>query len=140
MGSRNEIDISDNSKRSFNNFISMRSLNEIGIPYNLKRSFTDITFFPNNYKKSRYCGNRQSWYIYLRKTPPRRLAFRHSGGESRLCTSATVTLYLLVLLSNDNRPGTEQNTSEGCAFPVSMAFSLLSEGFMSAKHKANVSF
>lgn len=74
-------------------------------------------------------------HFYLRKTPPRRLAFRHSGGESRLCTSATVTLYLLVLLSNDNRPGTEQNTSEGCAFPVSMAFSLLSEGFMSANTK-----
>lgn len=69
---------------------------------------------------------------YLRKTPPRRLAFKHSGGDSRLCTSATVTLYLLVLLSNDNRPGTEQNTSEGCAFPVSIAFSLLSDGFMSA--------
>ena len=72
---------------------------------------------------------------YLRKTPPRRLAFKHSGGDSRLCTSATVTLYLLVLLSNDNRPGTEQNTSEGCAFPVSIAFSLLSDGFMSATRK-----
>jgi len=70
---------------------------------------------------------------YLRNTPPRRLAFKHSGGDSRLCTSATVTLYLLVLLSNDNRPGTEQNTSDGCAFPVNIAFSLLSEGFISAK-------
>lgn len=68
---------------------------------------------------------------YLRRTPPRRLAFKHSGGDSRLCTSATVTLYLLVLLSNDNRPGTEQNTSEGCAFPLSIAFSFLSDGFMS---------
>jgi len=72
---------------------------------------------------------------YLRNTPPRRLAFKHSGGDSRLCTSATVTLYLLVLLSNDNRPGTEQNTSDGCAFPVNIAFSLLSEGFISAKLK-----
>lgn len=70
---------------------------------------------------------------YLRNTPPRRLAFKHSGGDSRLCTSATVTLYLLVLLSNDNRPGTEQNTSDGCAFPDNIAFSLLSEGFISAK-------
>lgn len=70
---------------------------------------------------------------YLRNTPPRRLAFRHSGGDSRLCTSATVTLYLLVLLSNDNRPGTEQNTSDGCAFPDNIAFSFLSEGFISAK-------
>lgn len=50
---------------------------------------------------------------YLRKTPPSKLALRHSGPDSRLCTSATVTLYLLVLLNNDNRPGTEQNTSEG---------------------------
>ena len=72
---------------------------------------------------------------YLRNTPPRRLAFKHSGGDSRLCTSATVTLYLLVLLSNDNRPGTEQNTSDGCAFPVNIAFSLLSDGFISAKLK-----
>lgn len=73
------------------------------------------------------------WIPHLRNTPPRRLAFKHSGGDSRLCTSATVTLYLLVLLSKDNRPGTEQNTSDGCAFPLNMAFSLLSEGFISAK-------
>lgn len=72
---------------------------------------------------------------YLRNTPPRRLAFKHSGGDSRLCTSATVTLYLLVLLSNDNRPGTEQNTSDGCAFPDNIVFSLLSEGFKSEKLK-----
>lgn len=72
---------------------------------------------------------------YLRRTPPRRLAFKHSGGDSRLCTSATVTLYLLVLLSNDNRPGTEQNTSDGCAFPLNMVFSLLSDGFISATLK-----
>lgn len=95
---------------------------------------------------------RDGWYIhfrvrdlsaafksasYLRNTPPRRLAFRHSGGDSRLCTSATVTLYLLVLLSNDNRPGTEQNTSDGCAFPDNMAFSLLSEGFISETLKTS---
>ena len=51
--------------------------------------------------------------FYLLKTPPSNEAFRHSGGESRLCTSATVTLYLDVELSNDKRPGTLQNTSEG---------------------------
>ena len=51
--------------------------------------------------------------FYLLKTPPSNEAFRHSGGESLLCTSATVTLYLDVELSNDKRPGTLQNTSEG---------------------------
>ena len=50
---------------------------------------------------------------YLRNTPPSKEAFKHSGGERRLCTSATVTLYLEVELSNDNRPGTLQKTSEG---------------------------
>ena len=50
---------------------------------------------------------------YLLKTPPNSDAFKHSGGESLLWTSATVTLYLEVELSNDNRPGTEQKTSPG---------------------------
>lgn len=49
--------------------------------------------------------------FYLLRTPPRRDALRHSGGESRLCTSPTVTLYFEVELSRDKRPGTEQNTS-----------------------------
>lgn len=49
--------------------------------------------------------------FYLLRTPPRRDALRHSGGESRLWTSPTVTLYLEVELSRDKRPGTEQNTS-----------------------------
>lgn len=49
----------------------------------------------------------------LRKTPPSSDAFRHSGGESRLWTSATVTLYLEVELNSERRPGTEQNTSVG---------------------------
>lgn len=48
---------------------------------------------------------------YLLSTPPRRDAFRHSGGERRLWTSPTVTLYFEVELSKDKRPGTEQNTS-----------------------------
>lgn len=48
---------------------------------------------------------------HLRRTPPSREALRHSGGESLLCTSPTVTLYLEVELSRDRRPGTEQNTS-----------------------------
>ena len=50
---------------------------------------------------------------YLLSTPPKRDAFRHSGGESLRWTSATVTLYLEVELNNDSRPGTEQNTSPG---------------------------
>lgn len=48
---------------------------------------------------------------YLLNTPPNKEALRHSGGDSLLCTSPTVTLYLEVELSSDRRPGTEQNTS-----------------------------
>ena len=61
---------------------------------------------------------------YLRSTPPSSDALRHSGGLSRLCTSATVTLYLLVLESSDNRPGTEQNISPGATMlsPIYMSF------------------
>lgn len=50
---------------------------------------------------------------HLRRTPPSREALRHSGGERRLCTSPTVTLYLEVELSSERRPGTEQKTSAG---------------------------
>ena len=50
---------------------------------------------------------------YLLSTPPNNEALRHSGGDSRRCTSATVTLYFDVELRSDNRPGTEQNTSVG---------------------------
>lgn len=53
----------------------------------------------------------------LLSTPPSREALRHSGGDRRLCTSATVTLYLDVELSSDSRPGTEQNTSLGFTTP-----------------------
>lgn len=42
---------------------------------------------------------------------------RHSGGERRLCTSATVTLYFDVELRRDRRPGTEQKTSFGFTTP-----------------------
>lgn len=42
---------------------------------------------------------------------------RHSGGESRRCTSPTVTLYLDVELSSESRPGTEQKTSLGWVMP-----------------------
>ena len=52
-----------------------------------------------------------------RRTPPRRDALRHSGDDNRRCTSATVTLYLDVELSNDSRPGTEQNRSPGASPP-----------------------
>lgn len=54
---------------------------------------------------------------HLLKTPPSKEAFRHSGGERRLCTSATVTLYFDVELRRDRRPGTEQNTSFGFTTP-----------------------
>lgn len=50
---------------------------------------------------------------HLRRTPPSREALRHSGGDSRRCTSPTVTLYLEVELSRERRPGTEQKTSAG---------------------------
>ena len=45
------------------------------------------------------------------RTPPRSEALRHSGGDSLLWTSATVTLYLEVEDSSDRRPGVEQKTS-----------------------------
>ena len=61
------------------------------------------------HSRVQYCFKR----AYLLKTPPKSEAFKHSGGESLLCTSATVTLYFEVELSNESRPGTEQNTSEG---------------------------
>jgi len=51
------------------------------------------------------------WCSHLRKTPPSKEAFRHSGGERRRWTSPTVTLYLDVELRSDRRPGTEQKTS-----------------------------
>ena len=57
------------------------------------------------------------WPSYLRRTPPRREALRHSGGESRRWTSPTVTLYLDVELSRESRPGTEQKTSLGFVMP-----------------------
>lgn len=61
--------------------------------------------------------NQATRRAHLLSTPPRREAFRHSGGERRLCTSATVTLYFDVELSRDSRPGTEQNTSLGFITP-----------------------
>lgn len=54
---------------------------------------------------------------HLRSTPPRSDALRHSGGERRRCTSATVTLYFEVELRSDRRPGTEQKTSLGFTTP-----------------------
>lgn len=67
-----------------------------------------------------------SWPSYLRRTPPRREALRHSGGESRRWTSPTVTLYLDVELSSDSRPGTEQKTSLEFVMPP-IRLSLASE-------------
>ena len=52
-------------------------------------------------------------FAYLLRTPPRSEALRHSGGDSLLWTSATVTLYLDVELSRESLPGTEQKMSAG---------------------------
>lgn len=68
---------------------------------------------PGNSLKSSPLSRWMSLSSDLRKTPPRSDALRHSGGDRRLWTSATVTLYLDVELSRDRRPGTEQNTSVG---------------------------
>lgn len=54
---------------------------------------------------------------HLRSTPPSSEALRHSGGERRRCTSATVTLYFEVELRRERRPGTEQKTSLGFTTP-----------------------
>lgn len=54
---------------------------------------------------------------HLRSTPPSNEALRHSGGERRRCTSATVTLYFEVELRSERRPGTEQKTSLGFTTP-----------------------
>lgn len=64
---------------------------------------------------------------YLLKTPPKSDAFKHSGGESLLCTSPTVTLYLDVELSRLSLPGTEQNTSLGELTPEIIMSCLPSE-------------
>lgn len=57
--------------------------------------------------------NNEKYFTHRLRTPPSREALRHSGGERRRWTSATVTLYLEVELSSDSRPGTEQKTSVG---------------------------
>lgn len=62
-------------------------------------------------------GRKAGHEFYLLRTPPRREALRHSGGESLLCTSPTVTLYLEVELRRERRPGTEQKTSLGFVTP-----------------------
>lgn len=52
-------------------------------------------------------------HSHLRRTPPSREAFKHSGCESLLRISPTVTLYFEVELRRDSLPGTQQNTSDG---------------------------
>lgn len=64
-------------------------------------------------KKKNGKNKREKKIGYLLSTPPSRDAFKHSGGDSLRWTSPTVTLYFDVELSNDRRPGTLQNTSEG---------------------------
>jgi hypothetical protein len=56
---------------------------------------------------------KQKKNVYLRRTPPSREAFRHSGGFNRRWISPTVTLYFEVELSRLRRPGTLQNSSFG---------------------------
>lgn len=64
-------------------------------------------------------NNNERKVAYLRRTPPRSEALRHSGGDRRRWTSPTVTLYLDVDERSDRRPGTEQNTSVGETGPDS---------------------
>ena len=52
-------------------------------------------------------------HSHLLRTPPSREAFKHSGCDSRLRISPTVTLYFDVELRSDSLPGTQQNTSDG---------------------------
>lgn len=54
-----------------------------------------------------------SLLLARRRTPPKREAFKPSGGMRRRCTSPTVTLYFGVELSRLNLPGTEQKVSLG---------------------------
>ena len=78
---------------------------------------------------------------YRRSTPPSSDALRHSGGDRRRCTSATVTLYLEVELRSERRPGTEQKTSVGAATPDT-TMSLAVSGFtrIPAAHAHTVPF
>ena len=66
--------------------------------------------------------NQTNAKLYLRRTPPRSEALRHSGGDNLLWTSATVTLYLDVELSSESLPGTEQKTSLGNIISFESAF------------------
>ena len=78
---------------------------------------------------------------HRRSTPPSSDALRHSGGERRRCTSATVTLYLDVELRRESRPGTEQKTSVGEAMPE-MTMSLPPSGLripaVDGKHRHQI--
>ena len=53
--------------------------------------------------------SRQSYRLSI---PPSTEALRHSGWDSLLRTSSTVTLYFCVDDRRDRRPGTRQNVSE----------------------------
>lgn len=78
---------------------------------------TKSAVFPVFPRVAHPCVPGLSGAAHLRRTPPRREALRHSGGESLLCTSPTVTLYLEVELRRERRPGTEQKTSLGFVTP-----------------------
>lgn len=84
-----------------------------------------LAFFPPQFCPAPPRSPARSSPAHLRSTPPSRDALRHSGGDRRLCTSATVTLYLEVELSRDRRPGTEQKTSLGFTTPPKSASLLM---------------
>ena len=90
---------------------------------------------------SRLAKERGKGSTHRRSTPPSSDALRHSGGERRRCTSATVTLYLDVELRRERRPGTEQKTSVGEAMPE-MTMSLPPSGLripaVEGKHRHEI--
>lgn len=106
------------------NFIQIKSDNFFAA-YEKHRDIALVTLFMNHFycisvlwpllqrKTRKFPKSSLSLSSDLRKTPPKRDALRHSGGDRRLWTSATVTLYFEVELSKERRPGTEQNTSVG---------------------------
>ena len=82
--------------------------------------------------------NQTNAKLYLRRTPPRSEALRHSGGDNLLWTSATVTLYLDVELSSESLPGTEQKMSAGVVGIRTPSFPLWSRCRIPAKNKDHI--
>lgn len=89
------------------NQIHLWILFKINEPFKMTRHMIINSIVENDKKKNELPNT------YRRSTPPNNDAFKHSGGESLLWTSAIVTLYFDVLDRRLSRPGTEQNTSLG---------------------------